>query len=129
MGLFHSHPNQPSDKELQLQSQLRQAAAGYEPMVVAGLQRLTRWALPDDQIERVDDAASGYVWQLWHTRQDGSKFVDLTVRVYFEDRRADKPALFQAVLKTPAGISHAIDGQLSPEDLDFALRRCVASFH
>ncbi len=63
MGLFHSHQSQPSDKELQLQAQLRQAAAPYEAVITAALQWVARWALPECQVERVDDVANGYQWQ------------------------------------------------------------------
>jgi hypothetical protein len=130
MGLFQSHSDraaQQAEKEQQLMAALRQAAAPYEPMVLAGLQRLTRWAFPEDQIERVDEAAGGYAWRLWHTRADGSRFVDVTAQVFFEDRRPDKPVLFLATLKTPGGTHYVAQGPLTPEDVDHVLRRCVAS--
>ncbi len=96
-------------------------------MITAALQWLARWALPECQVERIDDVASGYQWQLWHTREDNSKFVDVTASVYFDDRHPDQPKMFLVVYKTPGGWSHAVDCPLYREDLHYALRRAVAS--
>ncbi len=127
MGLFHPHPSQPDDKELRLRSQLQQAAAPYEAVIMAALQWVARWALPECQLARVEDAAAGYQWQLWHTREDGTQFVDLTVEVYFLDRSPDQPRMFMVAFKTPGGASHTVDCPLHREDLMYALRRAVAS--
>ena len=130
MGLFHSHadrPNQPDDKEVQLRSQLQQAAARYDAVVTAGLQWLARWAMPECEVERVENAATGYQWRLWHTRQDGSKFVDVSVGVYFPDRHPDNPQSFFVEFRTPGGTSRTADSPLEPEDLRYAMRRAVST--
>ena len=130
MGLFHSRSDQPNQKALQeqqLQNQLRQAAAVYDGVVTAALQRLTHWAFPGGQIDRVDEATAGYAWQLWHTRADGSQFVDVLVQVYFEERRPDRAQAFLIKSKTPGGRSTATQQALQPEDLDYGLRVCVTS--
>jgi hypothetical protein len=127
MGLFRSHSNQPSDKNLQLQNQLQQAAAPYEAAITPALQSVARWALPECQIERVESAAHGYQWQLWHTREDNSRFVDLSAQVYFEDRRPDRPKLFLVQFYTPGGVSRTVQCQLYREDLMYALRCALAS--
>jgi len=130
MGLFHSHsdqPRQPDNKELLLLNQLRQASAPYEPMVTAALQWLANWAMPECQVERVESAASGYQWQLWHTRENGSKFVDVTVAVFFPDRHPDKPDGFVVDFKTPGGYERSATGPLIREDLFYTVRRVVSA--
>jgi len=130
MGLFHSHadhPNQPNDKEALLQNQLRLASAPYEPMTMGALQWLVLWAFPEGQVDRVDHPAGGYEWRLWHTRDDHSQFVDVTVMVVFADRRPDKPQSFLVDFQTPGGWKRSELRPLTREDLHYALRCCVTT--
>ena len=116
-----------NDKEVQLQSQLRQAAAPYDGMVTAALQWLAHWAFPECQVERIDDAAGGYQWRLWHTREDNSRFVDVTVSVAFANRHPDKPESFLVIFRTPGGRQRSEVRPLYREDLHYALRCCVTT--
>ena len=122
MGLSHSNLSQPSDKALQLQ----QAAAPYDAVISAALQWAANWALPDCQVARVEDAAHGYQWQLWHTREDTTRFVDVTVVVYF-GASPDKPKMFLVTFQTPSGWRRSIQCPLLREDLFLAVRRALTS--
>ena len=126
MGLFHSHPAQPNDQG-PLRGQLQQAALPYEGVIITALQWTAAWALPSCQIGRIDNDGAGYQWQLWHTREDGTTFVDVTAEVFFEDHHPDKPKMFLVTYQTPGGWSHRVDCPLVREDLYYALRRAVAS--
>ena len=127
MGLFHPHTSQPSDQEPQLQSQLQQAVAPYEAVITAALQWAANWALADCQLARVDDEAHGYQWQLWHTREDNTRFVDMTAMVYFENNHPDKPKMFVVTFKTPSGYNSVFDCPLLREDLYHVLRHALTA--
>jgi hypothetical protein len=102
-------------KNAQLQRQQAEVANQYDGMVTKALVRLTRWAFPDSQVER-ESAAK---WQLWHTTDDGSKYVDVAVTLEFDQ---DQPVSFLC-----DGSLNMADAELTREDLDEALRRCICS--
>ena len=101
-------------KQAQLQRQ-QEVANQYDDMVTKALVRLTRWAFPDSRVER----QGGGKWQLWHTTDDGEKYVDVDVELYFEKGR----------LKafTCAGPLQITIAELTREALDDALRECICS--
>jgi hypothetical protein len=72
-------------KQTQLPSRQAEVANQYDEMVTRALERLTHWAFPDSQVERQADGK----WQLWHTTDDGEKYVDVTVELNFERGRPE----------------------------------------
>lgn len=89
----------------------------YHEMVTKALDRLTRWAFPDSQIERKNDLT----WQLWHVTDEGKEYVDVEVELRL---KKDKPVSFL--------ISQTLQPQvsdLSREDLDDALRIAICSLN
>jgi hypothetical protein len=101
-------------KQAQLQHQQAEAADQYDGMVTQALERLTRWAFPDSQVER----ESAGKWQLWHTTDNGEKYVDVAVELQFH---GDRPESFQCDSLCMA------DAELTREELDEALRRSICS--
>ena len=102
-------------KQVQLERQHAEAANHYDEMVTKALERLTRWAFPDSQIERQGVGT----WQLWHTTDDGKKYVDVTVELQFDK---DRPKSFFC----DGSISMHI-AELTREALDDALRQSICS--
>ena len=101
-------------QQLRLQAK---AASQYDTMVTKALERLTRWAFPDSQVER----PKAGLWQLWHTTEDGSRYVDVAVTLQFD---GDRPTSF--ICDESLYMS---DAELTREDLDEALRRCICSLN
>ena len=96
--------------ELQLQD-----SNHYDEMVTKALERLTRWAFPDSQVERVGPVK----WQLWHNTENNQKYIDVSVELQIKH---GKPSQFF--------ISDAADPRLaglSREQLDDALRIAICS--
>lgn len=119
-GLFSGKSREEREAEkrqrqAQLQRRQTEAASRYDGMVTQALERLTRWAFPDSQVERQDAGK----WQLWHTTDDGQKYVDVAVELQFD---GDQPESF--LCSESLGIA---DAELTREDLDDALRRCICS--
>ena len=104
-------------KRAQLQHQRAEAAKQYDEMVTKALERLTRWAFPDSQVERQGVAK----WQLWHTSDDGKKYVDVAVTLEFDE---DQPTSFLCDESL-----HSESAELTREDLDAALRMCICSLN
>ena len=102
-------------KQAQLQRQRAEAAEQYDGMVTKALERLTRWAFPDSQVERQGVGT----WQLWHTTDDGGKHVDVAVTLQFDE---DQPTSFLC-----SESLHPETAELTREDLDDALRMCICS--
>jgi hypothetical protein len=100
-------------KQAELQYQRTEVAKQYDEMVTKALERLTRWAFPDSQIERHGVG----MWQLWHTTDDGEKYVDVAVTLQFDE---DQPTSFHC--DGPFGLEIA---ELTREDLDDYLRLCI----
>jgi len=89
----------------------------YNEMVTKALERLTRWAFPDSQVERKDQVT----WQLWHTAENKKKYIDVSVELQIKH---GKPKSFL--------IGDSIQPQiaeLSREDLDDALRIAICSLN
>jgi hypothetical protein len=87
----------------------------YDEMVSNALNRLTKWAFPDSRVERKDRL----VWQLWHTTDDGKKYIDVSVELQVKHAKA-----------VQFYIGDSIQGQtaeLTREDLDDALRIAICS--
>ena len=103
-------------KQAQLQRQQAEVANQYNGMVTKALEQLTRWAFPDSQVERHGVGA----WQLWHTADNGEKYVDVAVTLKFDE---DRPTLFLC----DGSLCFATAEQLTREDLNDALRRCICS--
>jgi len=103
-------------KQAQLQRQQAEVANRYDGMVTKALERLTRWAFPDSQVERQGVGK----WQLWHTTDDGKKYIDVAVTLHFDE---DQPTSFLC----GESLGLAIAQQLTREDLDDALRQCICS--
>ena len=102
-------------KQAQLQHQQAKAARQYDGMVTQALERLTRWAFPDSQVER-----PGVVtWQLWHTADDGKKYVDVAVTLEFHEGQPTSFLCSESL--------HPEVAELNREDLDDALRMCICS--
>ena len=79
-GLFGGKSREERDaerqqKQAQSQHQQAEAANQYDGMVTKALERLIQWAFPDSQVERQGIGR----WQLWHTTEDGKKYVDIAV--------------------------------------------------
>jgi hypothetical protein len=100
-------------RQAELQYQRTEVAEQYDEMVTKALERLTRWAFPDSQVERHGVGE----WQLWHTTDDGEKYVDVTVELQFDD---DQPKSF--LCDGPFAVEIA---KLTREDLDDYLRLCI----
>jgi hypothetical protein len=101
----------------------RQAAAQqYEAMVTQALERLGRWAFPDSQVER----SAATEWQLWHTSDDGYKYIDVTVSLEFD---GDQPDNFECRHYYNAFTSRTsiYPAPLNREALNDALRSCICS--
>ena len=87
----------------------------YNGMVSRALQRLTRWAFPDSQVEHKDQVN----WLLWHTTENNKKYIDVSVELQMKH---GKPASFL--------ISNSVQprvARLTREDLDDALRIAICS--
>jgi hypothetical protein len=87
----------------------------YNEMVSGALQRLTRWAFPDSQVERKDQVS----WLVWHTTENNKKYIDVSVELQMKH---GKPASFL--------ISNSVQprvARLTREDLDDALRIAICS--
>ena len=104
-------------KQMQSQHQQAEAANQYDEMVTKALERLTRWAFPDSQVERQGVG----MWQLWHTADDGKKYVDVTVELYFDKDRLESFFCDGSISSQMA--------ELTREALDEALRRSICSPH
>ena len=102
-------------KQAQLQRQQAKAAEQYDGMVTQALERLTRWAFPDSQVER----QGVETWQLWHTTDDGKKHVDVAVTLEFHDGQPTYFLCSESLQPETA--------ELNREDLDDALRMCICS--
>ena len=102
-------------KQAQLQRQREQAAEQYDGMVTQALERLTRWAFPDSQVERPGVGT----WQLWHTTDGGKKYVDVAVTLEFHEGRPTSFLCNESL--------HPEEAELNREDLDDALRVCICS--
>ena len=102
-------------KQAQLQRQRAEAAEQYDGMVAKALERLTRWAFPDSQVERQGVAT----WQLWHTTDDGKKDVDVAVTLNFHEGQPTYFLCSESLQPETA--------ELTREDLDDALRMCICS--
>jgi len=102
-------------KQAQLQRQQAEVANQYDGMVTKALERLTRWAFLDSQVERQGVGK----WQLWHTTDDGRKYVDVAVTLEFDE---DQPTSFLCDESL-----YMASAELTREDLDDALRRCICS--
>ena len=113
-GLFGGKSREEREAEKQeLQRNQREAADRYEAMVTKSLEQLTRWAFPDSQIERSGDAE----WKLWHTADNGEKYVDATVLMEFD---AAEPQYF-----TCDSLENHSTDDLAREALNDALRMAV----
>lgn len=88
----------------------------YNQMVTKALERLTRWAFPDSQIERTNERT----WQLWHTADTNEKYIDVEVELRF---KKGKPESFLISESAQPQVS-----ELSRESLDEALRIAICSF-
>ena len=102
-------------KQTQSQHQQAEAANQYDGMVTKALEQLTRWAFPDSQVERQGVG----MWQLWHTTDDGKKYVDVAVELQFDKGR---PKSFSCDESISIHIA-----ELTREALDDALRQSVCS--
>jgi hypothetical protein len=87
----------------------------YNEMVSRALQRLTRWAFPDSQVERKDQVN----WLLWHTTENNKKYVDVSVGLQMKH---GKPLSFLIVDSVQPQTA-----ELTREDLDDALRIAICS--
>jgi len=103
-------------KQAQLQRQQAEVANQYDGMVTQALEQLTRWAFPDSQVERHGVG----MWRLWHTADNGEKYVDVAVTLEFDE---DQPACFLC----GESLYLAKAESLTREDLNDALRRCICS--
>ena len=103
------------EEQAQLLHRQAKTANQYDEMVTRALERLTRWAFPDSQVERPRTGE----WQLWHTTEHGDKYVDVAVTLQF---RGDRPESFLCHESL-----YLADAGLTREDLDEALRRCICS--
>ena len=102
-------------RQAQLQHQQKHAAEQYDDMVTKALEQLTHWAFPDSQLE-CNDAGE---WRLVHTKDNGEKYVDVTVTLEFDKER---PISFTC--DSPVNCGSA---ELDREDLTENLRLCICS--
>jgi len=105
-------------KQAHLQHRQADAAKQYDDMVTKALERLTRWAFPDSQVELQGVGK----WQLWHMTDDGKKDIDVAVTLEFD---GDQPTSF---LCDESLHMESSEG-LTREDLDDALRICICSIN
>jgi hypothetical protein len=112
-GLFTGKDRE--EREAEKQQKQAEIADQYDGMVTKALERLTRWAFPDSQVERQGVGA----WQLWHTTDGGEKYVDVTVELQFAKGR---PKSFFC----DGSVSMHI-AELTRENLDDALRQSICS--
>jgi len=120
-GLFggksrEERETEKQQKQAQLQRQQAEVANQYNGMVTKALEQLTRWAFPDSQVERHGVGA----WQLWHTADNGEKYVDVAVTLQFDE---DQPTFFLC----DGASCFARTEQLTREELNDALRRSICS--
>jgi hypothetical protein len=87
----------------------------YDKMVSAALDRLTRWAFPDSQMER----KNRFTWHLWHRSENNEKYVDVEVEL---KTKKNKPGSFLI-----SQCNYPQVAELSREDLDDALRIAICS--
>ena len=118
-GLFGSKSREEREGEkqqeqTQLKYQQAEATNQYDGMVTKALERLTRWAFPDSQVERQGIGR----WQLWHTTDDGKKYVDVAVELQLDKGRPES-------FSCDAASSHITE--LTREALDDALRLSICS--
>ena len=102
-------------KQAQLKHKQAEVANQFDGMVSNALERLTRWAFPGSQVERQGVQR----WQLWHTTDNGRKYVDVAVTLQFDE---DQPTSFLCDESL-----YMASAELTREDLDDALRRCICS--
>ena len=119
-SLFGGKSREERDSEKQQKEALghykqAEAAEYYNEMVTKALERLTRWAFPDSQVEHPDTS----VWQLWHTSDEGKKYIDVAVTLQFD---RDEPKTFLCSESLSAQIA-----ELTREDLDDSLRMCICT--
>ena len=87
----------------------------YNEMVTKALERLTRWAFPDSQVERKDQVT----WQLWHTAENKKKYIDVSVELQIKHGKPESFLIGDSIQPQIA--------ELSREDLDDALRIAICS--
>ena len=87
----------------------------YDEMVSGALQRLTRWAFPDSQVERKDQVN----WLLWHTTENNKKYIDVSVELQMKHGKPLSFLIGDSVQPQTA--------ELTREDLDDALRIAICS--
>jgi hypothetical protein len=97
-----------TDPQLELSNQ-------YNEMVTKALERLTRWAFPDSQIERKDQVT----WQLWHTAETNKKYIDVSVELQIKHGKSSSFLIADSIQPQTA--------ELTREDLDDALRIAICS--
>ena len=121
-SLFGGKSHEQREVEKQGKQALRkhqqeEAARQYDELVTQALDRLTRWAFPDSQVERPEMGK----WQLWHTTEQGKKYVDVAVTLQFDKERPKSFLCHESV-----GLEIA---ELTREDLDDALRMSICSIN
>ncbi len=89
----------------------------YNEMVTKALERLTRWAFPDSQVERKDQVT----WQLWHTTENNKKYIDVSVELQIKHGKPRSFLICDSIQPQTA--------ELSREDLDDALRIAICSLN
>ena len=99
-----------TDPQLELSNQ-------YNEMVTKALERLTRWAFPDSQVERKDQVT----WQLWHTTENNKKYIDVSVELQIKHGKPRSFLVCDSIQPQTA--------ELSREDLDDALRIAICSLN
>ncbi len=119
-GLFGGRDRDEQKMEKQQQQAQQKSdqtyyANQYDGMVTKALLRLTRWAFPDSQVERTD----AVTWKLWHTTDDGEKYIDVAVELQFKKGRPESFMCSESLQPEVA--------ELTREDLDDALRMCICS--
>ncbi len=94
---------------------LDEIANQYDEMVTKALERLTRWAFPDSQMERKDQVT----WQLWHTAENKEKYIDVSVELQIKRGKPESFLIGDSIQPQIA--------ELSREDLDDGLRIAICS--
>ncbi len=92
-----------------------QSIEKYHEMVTKALERLTRWAFPDSQIERKDERT----WQLWHLTEANELCIDVQVELNLKKGVPSSFLISQAAQPEIA--------RLTREDLDEELRVAICS--
>jgi hypothetical protein len=87
----------------------------YNIMVIKALERLTRWAFPDSQVERIDQGK----WQLWHNTDNNQKYIDVSVELQIKQGKPSQFFIADAVNPRLAALTR--------EHLDDALRIAICS--